>query len=70
MVGRYGFYLVAIAAVVALLLTVASVRTRFGYAVSAAAENPRAASALGWSPDLLASRDLGGRRWLAAVAGA
>ena len=37
-VGRYGFYLVAIAAVVALLLTVTCVRTRFGYAISAAAE--------------------------------
>ena len=54
-VGRYAFWLLGIAALVALLLTVTSVRTRFGYAISAAAENPRAASALGWSPDLLAS---------------
>ena len=46
-VGRYGFYLVAVAAVVALLLTIATARTRFGYAVSAAAGNARAASALG-----------------------
>ncbi len=69
-VGRYAFYLVAIAAVMALLLTVTSVQTRFGYAVSAAAENPRAASALGWSPDLLASVTWSVGGGLAAVAGA
>ena len=68
-VGRYGFYLVAIAAVVALLLTVTSVRTRFGYAISAAAENARAASALGWSPDVLASVTWAVGGGLAAVAG-
>ena len=54
-VGRYAFWLLAIAVLMALLLTVTSARTRFGYAISAAAENPRAASALGWSPDVLAS---------------
>ncbi len=69
-VGRYGFYLLAIAALVALLLTVTSVRTRFGFAISAAAENPRAASALGWSPDLLAAVTWGVGGGLAAVAGA
>ena len=68
-VGRYGFYLVAIAAVLALLLTVTSVRTRFGYAISAAAENARAASALGWSPDVLASVTWAVGGGLAAVAG-
>jgi sulfate-transporting ATPase len=54
-VGRYAFWLLGIAVLMALLLTVTSARTRFGYAISAAAENPRAASALGWSPDVLAS---------------
>ena len=68
-VGRYGFYLVAIAAVVTLLLTVTSARTRFGYAISAAAENARAASALGWSPDVLASVTWAVGGGLAAVAG-
>jgi ABC-type branched-subunit amino acid transport system ATPase component/ABC-type branched-subunit amino acid transport system permease subunit len=69
-VGRYGFWLVGIAALMALLLTVTSVRTRFGYAISAGAENPRAASALGWSPDLLASVTWAVGGGLAAVAGA
>ncbi len=53
----------------ALLLTVTSVRTRFGYAISAAAENARAASALGWSPDVLASVTWAVGGGLAAVAG-
>ena len=68
-VGRYAFWLVGIAAVVALLLTLTSARTRLGYAISAAAENPRAASALGWSPDLLASVTWAVGGGLAAVAG-
>jgi sulfate-transporting ATPase len=69
-VGRYAFYLTAIAVVVAILLTVTSVRTRFGYAISAASENPRAASALGWSPDVLASATWAVGGGLAAAAGA
>ena len=69
-VGRYVFWLVGIAALMALLLTVTSVRTRFGYAISAAAENPRAASALGWSPDVLASVTWAVGGGCAAVAGA
>jgi sulfate-transporting ATPase len=69
-VGRYGFWLVGIAALMAVLLTVTGVRTRFGYAISAAAENPRAASALGWSPDLLAGVTWAVGGGLAAVAGA
>jgi ABC-type branched-subunit amino acid transport system ATPase component/ABC-type branched-subunit amino acid transport system permease subunit len=68
-VGRYAFWLVGIAAVMALLLTVTSARTRLGYAISAAAENPRAASALGWSPDLLASITWAVGGGLAALAG-
>lgn len=69
-VGRYGFWLVGIAALIAVVLSVVSTRTRFGYAVSAAAENARGASALGWSPDLLASVTWGVGGGLAAVAGA
>ena len=53
----------------ALLLTVTSARTRFGHAISAAAENARAASALGWSPDVLASVTWAVGGGLAAVAG-
>jgi ABC-type branched-subunit amino acid transport system ATPase component/ABC-type branched-subunit amino acid transport system permease subunit len=68
-VGRYAFWLVGIAAVVTLLLTLTSARTRLGYAISASAENPRAASALGWSPDLLASVTWAVGGGLAAVAG-
>ena len=68
-VGRYAFWLVGIAAVMTLLLTVTSARTRLGYAISASAENPRAASALGWSPDLLASVTWAVGGGLAAVAG-
>lgn len=69
-IGRYAFWLVGIAAVFALLLTVTSVRTRFGYAISASADNPRGAAALGWSPDVLASVTWGVGGGLAAVAGA
>ncbi|MDX6374612.1 MAG: hypothetical protein QOD98_3600, partial [Nocardioidaceae bacterium] len=69
-VGRYAFWLLGIAVLMALLLTVTSARTRFGYAISAAAENPRAASALGWSPDVLASVTWGVGGGCAAVAGA
>ena len=69
-VGRYAFWLLAIAVLMALLLTVTSARTRFGYAISAAAENPRAASALGWSPDVLASVTWAVGGACAAVAGA
>ncbi|MDP2771942.1 MAG: ABC transporter permease, partial [Nocardioides sp.] len=69
-VGRYAFWLVGIAALFALLLTVTSVRTRFGYAISASAENPRGAAALGWSPDVLASVTWGVGGGMAAVAGA
>lgn len=69
-VGRSAFWLVGIAALFALLLTATSVRTRLGHAISAAAENPRGAAALGWSPDLLASVTWGVGGGLAAVAGA
>ncbi len=68
-VGRYAFWLVAIAAVTALVMTVLSARTRIGHAVSAAAENPRGAAALGWAPDLLASVTWGIGGALAGLAG-
>ncbi len=68
-VGRYAFWLVAIAVVVALVMTVLSARTRTGHAISAAAENPRGAAALGWAPDLLASVTWGVGGALAGLAG-
>ena len=43
--------------------------TRFGLATSAAAENQRAASSLGWSPDLLATVNWAVGSALAALAG-
>lgn len=67
-VGRHNFYLAGIALLVVITLVIAA-RTRWGLALSAAAENPRAASSLGWSPDLLAvaTWSLGGA--LAGLAG-
>ena len=61
-VGRYGFYLVAIAAAVALLLTVTSARTRFGYAISGGSrERPRRLGAR-LVPRRARQHHLGGRR--------
>ncbi|MDO3395412.1 branched-chain amino acid ABC transporter permease/ATP-binding protein [Nocardioides sp. SOB44] len=51
--GRQSLYLAVIAVLVVAAL-VASSRTRFGLALTASAENPRAARALGWSPEVLA----------------
>ncbi|GAA4091602.1 ATP-binding cassette domain-containing protein [Nocardioides kongjuensis] len=68
-VGQYAFWLVGIATVVALALALAGTRTRIGYAVSASAENPRGAAALGWAPDLLASITWAIGGGLAALAG-
>lgn len=68
-VGQYAFWLIGIAALVAIALAVASTRTRFGHAISAAAENPRGAAALGWAPDLLASITWAIGGGLAALAG-
>ncbi len=69
-VGRQSFWLLTTAAVATLALVVACSRTRLGLAVSAAAANQRAASALGFSPEVLAAGTwaLGGA--LAGVAGA
>ncbi|TNM37360.1 ATP-binding cassette domain-containing protein [Nocardioides albidus] len=68
-VGQYAFWLVGIAAVVTLALTLAGTRTKVGYAISAAAENSRGAAALGWAPDLLASITWAIGGGLAALAG-
>lgn len=67
--GRQSLYLAAVVVVAAAVLTLASGRTRLGLAVSAAAENARAAGALGWSADMLAvaTWSLGGA--LAGIAG-
>lgn len=67
-VGQQNLYLSGIALVVIAALVLAS-RGRWGLALSAAAENPRAASSLGWSPQLLAvaTWSLGGA--LAGLAG-
>ena len=68
-IGQYAFWLAGIAVVLTAVATVTMARTRFGHAISASAENPRAAAALGWSPDSLAAATwaLGGG--LAAFAG-
>ena len=53
-IGLDRVILVAIAIVVTVALHVIYRRTRFGLATTATAENPRAAAALGFSPDLVA----------------
>lgn len=68
-VGQYALWLTAIAAVITALLVLTASRTRFGYAVTAAAENPRAAAALGWSPQVLALATWGLGGGLAGLAG-
>jgi ABC-type branched-subunit amino acid transport system ATPase component/ABC-type branched-subunit amino acid transport system permease subunit len=69
-VGEQAFWLLGIAVAVTVLLVLLSARTRMGLALSASAENSRAASALGWSPDLLASLTWGVGGGLAGLAGA
>lgn len=54
-VAQQNLVLLAIAVIMTGLLMLLSARTRVGYAVSAAAENAQAASALGWSPQLLST---------------
>ncbi|KAA1394216.1 branched-chain amino acid ABC transporter permease/ATP-binding protein [Aeromicrobium ginsengisoli] len=69
-VGEQNLYLAGIAVVLIVALTLLSEKTRIGHALSAAAEDPRAAAALGWSPDLLASLTWGLGGALAGLAGA
>ncbi|MCX4096962.1 branched-chain amino acid ABC transporter permease/ATP-binding protein [Nocardia sp. alder85J] len=69
-VGKQNFYLVAIAVVVVVALSVTTFRTRIGNALTASAENSRAAAALGWSPNLLAALTWGLGGALAGLAGA
>jgi len=54
-VGRDRLLLAALAIAAALVLAALSRWTRFGIATQAVAENARAAAALGWSPDLVAT---------------
>jgi ABC-type branched-subunit amino acid transport system ATPase component/branched-subunit amino acid ABC-type transport system permease component len=68
-VGGYAFWLLGVAAVVTTVLTWTARRTKTGLAISAAAENQRAAAALGLSPNLLACISWGGGSFLAGLAG-
>jgi ABC-type branched-subunit amino acid transport system ATPase component/ABC-type branched-subunit amino acid transport system permease subunit len=54
-VAQQNLTLVAVAVAATVALVVLMARTRVGYAVTASAENPRAAAALGWSPQLLSA---------------
>jgi ABC-type branched-subunit amino acid transport system ATPase component/ABC-type branched-subunit amino acid transport system permease subunit len=67
--GAERVYLLAIATGITVLLFVVYRYTRFGLGVSAAAENEQVASALGWSPDLLATVNWTVGAALAGVAG-
>lgn len=69
-IAEQNLYLLGIAAAVTIVLVLLNRRSRLGKALSAAAENPRAAAALGWSPDLLACLTWGLGGALAALAGA
>lgn len=69
-VGRQSLYLLALAILVIAVLWVVSKRTTVGLAISAAAENQRAASALGWSPSVLSNLTWGIGGALAGLAGA
>jgi sulfate-transporting ATPase len=62
-------WLLAIAIFVTALLWFVYRRTNFGRATTAVAENPRAASSLGWSPDLIATANWGLGCALAGAAG-
>jgi sulfate-transporting ATPase len=68
-VGSDRVYLFGIACGLTALLFVVYRYTPFGIGVSAAAENERAASTLGWSPDVLAAVNWAVGAALAAVAG-
>jgi ABC-type branched-subunit amino acid transport system ATPase component/branched-subunit amino acid ABC-type transport system permease component len=62
-------WLLAIAILVTVLLWCGYRWTNFGRATTAVAENPRAASSLGWSPDLIATANWGLGCALAGAAG-
>lgn len=69
-VAKQNLLLVAIAVVVTLALVMITSRTRLGYAITASAENARAAAALGWSPQLLSALTWSAGGALAGLAGA
>jgi sulfate-transporting ATPase len=62
-------WLLAIAILVTVLLWIGYRWTNFGRATTAVAENPRAASSLGWSPDFIATANWGLGCALAGAAG-
>lgn len=64
-----GVWLTLIALVITVVLWAIYRYTKFGLAVVAAAEDERAASALGWSPDMLATVNWAAGGALAGVAG-
>ncbi len=68
-VGRDRLWLALLVAVLSFVLWALFRYTRTGLATSGAAENERAAAALGWSPELLASLNWTFGAMLAAVAG-
>jgi len=67
-VGSYNFWLLGIALAITLALQFVYRRTRFGVLTIAAAENRRAAAALGHSPDLIAGANWALGSLLAAAA--
>lgn len=69
-VAQQNLTLVGIALGATVVLVLLMARTRIGYAVTAAAEQPRAAAALGWSPQLLSALTWLTGGALAGVAGA
>ncbi len=68
-VGEDRLWLIVIAVVVTAVLAAVYRWTRFGHATDAAAENPIAAAALGYSPDRIAMVNWAAGGALAAVAG-
>jgi ABC-type branched-subunit amino acid transport system ATPase component/ABC-type branched-subunit amino acid transport system permease subunit len=68
-VGEDRLWLIAIAIVVTAVLSAIYRWTRFGHATDAAAENPVAAAALGYSPDRIAMVNWAAGGALAAIAG-
>jgi ABC-type branched-subunit amino acid transport system ATPase component/branched-subunit amino acid ABC-type transport system permease component len=68
-VGEDRLWLLGIAVVLTAILFVVGRYTNLGRALTAVAERPRAAAALGWSPDLLASVCWGTGAALAGAAG-
>ena len=69
LISQDRLWLIGIAAALTLVLHLVSSRTTFGLATRAVAENQRAAAAVGWSPDRVASINWAIGAGLAALAG-